>query len=68
MCMTLDLLIAFLNIIGPDIVTADHGRFTVHAENGPVVWVENEENWCTMGPQLDRMARFSPTPDPKTLR
>lgn len=58
MCMTLTALIAFLNLIGPDMVTSEPGRFIIHAAYGDVTWVENDAEWCTMGPQLDRMARF----------
>ncbi|MEM6306117.1 MAG: hypothetical protein AAF744_15475 [Pseudomonadota bacterium] len=56
--MSLHALIVFLNLIGPDIVSSEPGRFIVHAQNGDVIWVENDVNWCTMGPQIDRMARF----------
>ncbi len=58
MCMTLEVLIVFLNLIGPETVTSEPGRFIVHATEGDVTWVENAQGWCTMGPQIDRMARF----------
>lgn len=58
MCMTLEALIVFLNLIGPERVDSEPGRFVVHADNGDVAWVETDTQWCTMGPQLDRMARF----------
>lgn len=58
MCMTLEALIAFLNLIGPDLVDSEPGRFIIHAQQGDVTWVQTETEWCTMGPQLDRMARF----------
>ncbi len=58
MCMSLQALIVFLNLIGPDMVDSEPGRFVVHADAGDVHWVELDERWCTMGPQLDRMARF----------
>ena len=58
MCLPLQTLIVFLNLIGPDMVTSEPGRFIVHAQTGDTHWVETPDNWCTMGPQLDRMARF----------
>lgn len=58
MCMTLEALLVFLNIIGPEMVESRPGLFIVHAEQGPVRWVETESNWCTIAPQLDRIARF----------
>ncbi len=58
MCLTLETLLVFLNIIGPQMVTTEPGRFIIHAEKGPTHWVETGSEWCTMGPQLDRMARF----------
>ncbi|MDJ0822975.1 MAG: hypothetical protein QNJ09_14335 [Paracoccaceae bacterium] len=57
MCLPLQTLIVFLNLIGPDMVTSEPGRFIVHAQTGDTHWVETQDNWCTMGPQLDRMAR-----------
>lgn len=58
MCLTLDALIVFLNLIGPEMVSTEPGRFIIHAEQGSTHWVERETEWCTMGPQLERMARF----------
>lgn len=62
MCLSLDALIVFLNLVGPDIVSTEPGRFIVHAESGNTHWVETTDEWCTMGPQLERMARFDPSP------
>ena len=62
MCLTLDALIVFLNIIGPQMVSSEPGRFIIHAKDGDTHWVETDAVWCTMGPQLDRMARFDSVP------
>ena len=58
MCMTLEALIVFINLIGPELVESNPGEFIIHASQGDVTWVEAGTEWCTMGPQLDRMARF----------
>jgi len=58
MCLTLDALIVFLNLIGPDIVTSHPGQFVVHAAQGQAVWVETAQGWCTDGPQIDQAIRF----------
>jgi len=61
MCLTAEALALFLNLIGMDLVIADPGRIVVAAEAGDVHWVLTaEDEWCTMAPQLDRMARFTP--------
>lgn len=62
MCLTTEALVLFLNIIGPGLVSADEpGRIIVHAETADVHWVaraDDDDRWCTMAPQIDRMARF----------
>lgn len=61
MCLTAEALAVFLNLIGFDLVETDPGRIIVQAEAGAVHWVLTaEDEWCTMAPQLDRLARFSP--------
>ncbi len=47
MCMALETLIVFLNLIGPAQVSSQPGIFTVHAEQGDIQWVETEALWCT---------------------
>lgn len=62
MCLTTEALVLFLNIIGADIVTTEPGRVIVHATEADVHWVasvDQDDRWCTMGPQLDRQARFA---------
>ena len=59
MCLTTQALMLFLNIIGPDMITTEPDRVIVHATEADVHWVRAEDQWCTMGPQLDRQARFS---------
>ncbi|ABV92628.1 hypothetical protein Dshi_0883 [Dinoroseobacter shibae DFL 12 = DSM 16493] len=61
MCLSAQALALFLNVIGLDMVTTDPGRVIVAAEAGEVHWVLTAGDvWCTMAPQLDRLARFSP--------
>jgi hypothetical protein len=59
MCLSAHALALFLNLLDPSIVTTESGRITVLATERPVVWVRGEEKWCTMGPQISRMARFN---------
>ncbi|MAC82306.1 MAG: hypothetical protein CML66_30125 [Rhodobacteraceae bacterium] len=61
MCLTTEALVLFLNILGAGIVTTEPGRIIVHAETADVHWVAREntaDRWCTMAPQIDRIARF----------
>ncbi len=59
MCLTAEALALFLNLLAPDIITSDIGRITVHATEADAVWVLTDaDEWCTMAPQIDRMARF----------
>lgn len=58
MCISAEALALFLNIIGVDLVSTEPGRVIVHATEGDVAYVAHEGKWCTMGPQLDRRARF----------
>jgi hypothetical protein len=60
MCLTAEALALFLNLIAFDLVTTDPGRIVVAATAGDVHWVQApDDRWCTMGPQLDRMARLA---------
>ena len=59
MCITPQALALFLNLLNFDMITMEEGRITVHAETRPAVWVETGNHWCTMAPQIDRMARFN---------
>ena len=56
MCLTTEALLIFLNLIGPDIVTSEPGRFIVHAEQGDATWTREGERWCTAAPQIDKAA------------
>jgi len=58
MCLTAEALALFLNIIGPEIVTAEPGRITVHAAAGDAQWVAAGTQWCTRAPQTESAARF----------
>ena len=60
MCLTTAALAAFLNLIAGADVTTEPGRIVVHATAQDVHWVaaDGADRWCTMAPQLDRVARF----------
>lgn len=58
MCLTLDALVVFLNLIGLDIVTTEPGRFIVHAEQGNIHWVETDGEYCAQRPQFEQKVRF----------
>ncbi|TDK46238.1 hypothetical protein [Antarcticimicrobium luteum] len=59
MCLTTDALVLFLNLTNPDLIAAEAGRITVHATERDAVWVLTDDDlWCTMAPQIDRLARF----------
>ena len=57
MCLTAEALALFLNLLPPGIVETTPGRIIVHAEMGEAHWVANDERWCTMAPQFDRIDR-----------
>lgn len=66
MCLTTSALALFLTLVGPENVSPEDGRMIVHATTRDAHWViqtgathKNEDIWCTMAPQLDRMARIS---------
>ena len=59
MCLTGEALALFLNLLDPGLISSDAGRITVHATEGEAVWVLTDaDEWCTMAPQIDRLARF----------
>lgn len=57
MCLTAEALALFLNLLSPQIVSTEPGRVIVHASAGDVHWVARADEWCTMAPQIDAMAR-----------
>lgn len=59
MCLTTEALALFLNLIAFDLVDMQPDRIVVRAETRDAHWVAHGERWCTMAPQIDRMARFS---------
>ena len=59
MCLTAETLALFLNLLDPDIITAEAGRITVNATERRAVWIQTGEDWCTDAPTVDRKARFS---------
>ena len=59
MCLTAEALALFLNLLNPDLISSESGRITVNATERDAVWVLTEDDkWCTMAPQIDRLARF----------
>ena len=59
MCLTAEALALFLNLLNPELISSEAGRITVHATERDAVWVlTHEDEWCTMAPQIDRLARF----------
>lgn len=58
MCLTAEALALFLNLLSPDVITTEAGRIVIHATDRRAVWVQSQDRWCTMAPQIDRMARF----------
>lgn len=62
MCISAEALALFLNLLSFDLIDADQqGRIIIHAESRPAHWVyqggHGQDEWCTMAPQLDAMAR-----------
>ena len=59
MCISSAALAALLTLVGAEHVTLGDDRVIVHAQAQDAHWVANDENlWCTMAPQIDRMHRF----------
>lgn len=58
MCITAEALALFLNILAMDNITTEPGRVVIHAEASDAHWVAVEDEWCTMAPQLESMARM----------
>ncbi len=59
MCLTLEALAVFLNILGTDIVTTEPGVITINAETAPAVWVAAGDLWCTQAPQQEFATRIA---------
>ena len=58
MCLTTEAIALFLNLLDPQSISMEAARITIHATESDAVWVQVEDKWCTMAPQLDRVARF----------
>ncbi|MEL6585268.1 MAG: hypothetical protein AAFY65_02865 [Pseudomonadota bacterium] len=59
MCLTAAYLAAFLSLIGPENISSEPGRYIVHADTRDAHWVQVEDVWCTMAPQIDASARLA---------
>ena len=57
MCLTAEALALFLNMISGPEISMEPGRIIVHADTRDAHWVSVEDEWCTMAPQFDRIAR-----------
>jgi len=57
MCLTAEALALFLTLVAVDHVTIEPGRIIVHATLRDAHWIAVEDRWCTMAPQIDRIAR-----------
>lgn len=53
MCMKLEALLAFLALIGPELVESKSDRIIVRASQGDVEWIETGHVWCTEEPRSD---------------
>lgn len=53
MCMTLEALVAFLNLLPADRVETSPDEIIIHADAGPAIWTEvgPSDRWCTDAPQ-----------------
>lgn len=58
MCITHAALAVFLNLLPFDRIDTLPGRIVIEAEPRDTHWVAHDDQWCTMAPQIDRMARF----------
>jgi hypothetical protein len=50
MCLTTEMLAAFLNLLPAGIVTTEPDRVTIHAEKGDAIWIAKGDVWCVDGP------------------
>ncbi|WP_160321418.1 hypothetical protein [Roseovarius atlanticus] len=47
MCLTSEAFALFLTMIGPEAVTSEEAKVTIHATDGDVEWHIVEDRWCT---------------------
>ncbi|WP_147126640.1 hypothetical protein [Shimia ponticola] len=59
MCISSAALAAFLTLVGVDHVELGDDRVVVKATTRDAHWVADGDLWCTMAPQIDRMARVT---------
>ncbi len=59
MCLSTEALALFLNLLPAALIGSEPGRVIIHSEAGDAHWVARADEWCTMAPQLDRMARLA---------
>ena len=58
MCISAEALALFLNLIVAP-VTSEPGRIIVHATENDAPWVQVEDRWCTMAPQIQGREMFA---------
>ncbi len=47
MCLSTEAFALFLSLLGPEIVTSEPDRITIHATEQDVLWMRRDEGWCT---------------------
>ena len=47
MCLSLEALVVFLNLLNPAMVSTSDDAILVHATEGTVRWVSVQGQWCT---------------------
>ena len=62
MCINAEALAVFLNLLSFDLINTEQpGRIIIQSEARAAHWVQQSSNgrdeWCTMAPQLDAIAR-----------
>lgn len=53
MCLTLDMLVAFMALLPMDMIETEPDRITIHAEKNTAVWVAHGDSWCVERPRVD---------------
>ncbi|MEM1429821.1 MAG: hypothetical protein AAGG09_10215 [Pseudomonadota bacterium] len=65
MCLSAHALAVFLNLLAFETIHATPDRIIVRAAVRDAHWVPVADRWCTMAPQIDRMARFTDVAKPR---
>lgn len=57
MCMTLEALVLFLNLLPDQIIETAPDAITIHATAQDTVWLAAGDVWCTDGPSAPVLAQ-----------